>query len=59
MGRAGSALDDAMAESFVSTLKAEMGTGSFDTREPAGTAIFDYIEKASTIQAAGTPRSDT
>jgi transposase InsO family protein len=44
MGRAGSALDNAMAESFVSTLKAEMGTGSFDTRETARTAIFDYIE---------------
>jgi putative transposase len=44
MGRAGSALDNAMAESLVSTLKAEMGTGSFDTRETARTAIFDYIE---------------
>ena len=44
MGRAGSALDNAMAESLVSTLKAEMGTGSFDTRETARTAVFDYIE---------------
>lgn len=44
MGRAGSALDNAMAESFVSTLKAEMGAGLFDTREAARSAVFDYIE---------------
>lgn len=44
MGRAGSALDNAMAESFVSTLKAEMGAGPFDTREAARSAVFDYIE---------------
>jgi putative transposase len=44
MGRAGSALDNAMAESFVSTLKAEMGGRLPDTREAARTAIFDYIE---------------
>ena len=44
MGRVGSALDNAMAESFVSTLKAEMGTVSFDSRETARTAVFDYIE---------------
>lgn len=44
MGRVGSALDNAMAESFVSTLKAEMGTVLFDTRETARTAVFDYIE---------------
>jgi putative transposase len=44
MGKAGSALDNAMAESFVSTLKAEMGVRLFDTREAARTAVFDYIE---------------
>ena len=44
MGRAGSALDNAMAESFVSTLKAEMGVRVFATREAARMAIFDYIE---------------
>ncbi len=45
MGRVGSALDNAMAESFVSTLKAEMVLGhQFPTREAARMAIFDYIE---------------
>lgn len=45
MGRAGSALDNAMAESFVSTLKAEMPDGTpFATRQAARMAIFDYIE---------------
>ncbi len=44
MGRVGSALGNAMAESFVSTLKAEMGVSVFATREAARTAIFDYIE---------------
>ncbi len=44
MGRVGSALDNAMAESFVSTLKAEMGVSVFATREAARTAVFDYIE---------------
>lgn len=44
MGRVGSALDNAMAESFVSTLKAEMDERLFDTREAARTGAFDYIE---------------
>ncbi len=46
MGRVGSALDNAMAESFVSTLKAEMATAPrpFPTREAARTAVFEYIE---------------
>ena len=45
MGRVGSALDNAMAESFVSTLKAEMAGHQFPTREAARTmAVFDYIE---------------
>jgi putative transposase len=45
MGRVGSALDNAMAESFVSTLKAEMSDGGlFATRQAARTAVFDYIE---------------
>jgi len=45
MGRVGSALDNAMAESFVSTLKAEMvSRHRFPTREAARTAIFEYIE---------------
>lgn len=44
MGRVGSALDNAMAESFVSTLKAEMGEGLLPTREAVRSAVFDYIE---------------
>jgi putative transposase len=44
MGRVGSALDNAMAESFVSTLKAEMGSCVAPTREAARMAVFDYIE---------------
>jgi putative transposase len=44
MERAGSALDNAMAESFVSTLKAEIGSPVFPTREAARMAIFDCIE---------------
>lgn len=45
MGRTGSALDNALAESFVSTLKAELVSRSkFPTRQGARTAIFDYLE---------------
>ena len=45
MGRTGSALDNAMAESFVSTLKAELvNRHRFPTREAARVAIFEYIE---------------
>ncbi len=45
MGRTGSALDNAMAESFVSTLKAELvHRHRFPTREAARVAIFEYIE---------------
>ncbi len=45
MGRTGSALDNAMAESFVSTLKAELvDRHRFPTREAARVAIFEYIE---------------
>jgi putative transposase len=45
MGRTGSALDNAMAESFVSTLKAELVSRlKFPTRQAARTAIFEYLE---------------
>ncbi len=45
MGRTGTALDNAMAESFVSTLKAEMVSNlEFPTRQAARTAIFEYLE---------------
>jgi putative transposase len=45
MGRTGSALDNAMAESFVWTLKAELVSKmEFPTRQAAKTAIFEYLE---------------
>jgi putative transposase len=45
MGRTGTALDNAMAESFVSTLKAEMVSRlKFPSRQAAKTAIFEYLE---------------
>jgi transposase InsO family protein len=40
----GSALDNAMAESFFWTLKAEMCSPAFPTREAARRAIFDCIQ---------------
>ncbi len=45
MGRTGSALDNAMAESFVSTLKAELVSGlEPPSRQAAKSAIFEYLE---------------
>jgi putative transposase len=45
MGRTGSALDNAMAESFVSTLKVELVSNlEFPSRQAAKTAIFEYVE---------------
>jgi putative transposase len=45
MGGTGSALDNAMAESFVSTLKAEpVSRLEFPSRQAAKSAIFEYLE---------------
>jgi putative transposase len=45
MGRAGSALDNAISESFVASLKTELlHRHRFLSREAARTAIFDYVE---------------
>jgi putative transposase len=45
MGSVGSAYDNAMAESFVATLKSELlYRGSWPTRASARTAIFEYLE---------------
>ena len=45
MGQAGSALDNAISESFVASLKCELLCGHrFPSREAARIAIFDYIE---------------
>jgi putative transposase len=45
MGRVGSAYDNALAESFVATLKTELlYRSTWPTRQTARTAIFEYIE---------------
>jgi putative transposase len=45
MGRAGSALDNAISESFVSTLKCELvHRRHFPSREAARSAVFEYLE---------------
>jgi putative transposase len=45
MGRVGSAYDNALAESFVATLKTELlYRNAWPTRQVARTAIFEYIE---------------
>jgi transposase InsO family protein len=45
MGRTGSALDNAISESFVASLKCELlHRHRFLSREAARTAVFDYIE---------------
>jgi putative transposase len=45
MGRVGSAYDNALAESFIATLKTELlYRSSWPTRQTVKTAIFEYIE---------------
>ena len=45
MGRSGTALDNAMAESFIATLKSELvHRHHFPDREAAKSAIFEYLE---------------
>jgi putative transposase len=45
MGRTGTALDNAMAESFIATLKTELvHRRRFPDREVARSAIFEYLE---------------
>lgn len=44
MSRVGNCYDNAVAESFFATLKAECVTGVFPTRAQARTAIFEYME---------------
>jgi transposase InsO family protein len=44
MSRVGNCYDNAVAESFFGTLKAECVTGQFSTQALARTTIFEYIE---------------
>jgi putative transposase len=45
MGRVGSALDNAISESFVASLKSELVSRvRFPSRQAAKTAIFEYLE---------------
>jgi putative transposase len=45
MSRRGNCYDNAVVESFFSTLKAELdGYGQYETREQAQTELFEYIE---------------
>ncbi|MFC0071947.1 IS3 family transposase [Umezawaea endophytica] len=43
VGRAGSCFDNAVAESFFATLKTEIGTTVWDTREDARRDVFAYL----------------
>ena len=57
MGRVGSAYDDALAESFVATLKTELlYRGTWPTRQAARTAISEYIEGFYNTRERDTPR---
>ncbi len=44
MSRVGSALDNAISESFISTLKCEIGASRYPTRQAARTSVFEFIE---------------
>lgn len=44
MSRVGSALDNAISESFVSTLKREIGMSRYPTRQAARASVFEFIE---------------
>ena len=44
MNRKGDCYDNAMMETFFSTLKSECATGVFSTRAEARLTIFEYIE---------------
>jgi putative transposase len=44
MSRVGSALENAISESFVSTLKSEIGVSGYPDRQTARASIFEFIE---------------
>jgi putative transposase len=45
MSRVGSALDNAISESFLSTLKSEIGVSRYPERQTARASIFEFIER--------------
>lgn len=45
MGRVGSCFDNAVAESWFATLKTEIGTTIWDTREQARADVFAFIQR--------------
>lgn len=44
MSRVGSALDNAISESFVSTLKSEIGVSRYPSRQATRGSVFEFIE---------------
>jgi putative transposase len=44
MSRVGSALDDAISESFVCTLESEIGVSRYPDRQTTRTSTFEFIE---------------
>lgn len=44
MSRVGLALDNTISESFVSTLKSEIGVSRYPTRWAARASVFEFIE---------------
>ena len=59
MSRKGDCYDNAVMESFWSTLKAECATGVYSSRAEARRSIFEYVEVYGTIASVGTQPSVT
>jgi transposase InsO family protein len=59
MGRGGSCYDNAIAESFFATLKAEIGTRSWTTRAEARHALFAYLNYYNNERLHSTPKQHT
>ncbi len=44
ISKVGSALDNAISESFVSTLKSEIGVSRYPNHQAARASVFEFIE---------------